>query len=103
MIFKRWRGPRAARPDAPPAGAEPVSPLAVPGYGPPPATRAYDGGPEPANYGIPPEVQPIDDPADPADPAEPDQPVDQPVDDQAEEPVDRPVDQPTGEDRPAAT
>jgi hypothetical protein len=97
MIFKRWRGPRAARPDAPPAGAEPVSPLAVPGYGPPPATRAYDGGPEPANYGIPPEAQPINDPADPAEP------VDQPVDDQAEAPVDRPVDQPAADDPPAAT
>lgn len=64
MIFKRWRGRRAVSPDAAPAGAEPVSPLAVPGYGPPPATRAYDRGPEPANYGIPPEAEPEAEPVD---------------------------------------
>ena len=33
--------------------------LTVPGYGPPPVTRPNDAGPEPAVYGIPPEVPPI--------------------------------------------
>ena len=57
-----------------PTGRTRSSPLAVPGYGPPPATRAYDGGPEPANYGIPPEAGP-DEPDEDPPPADVDPPA----------------------------
>jgi hypothetical protein len=35
------------------------APFTLPGYGLAPVTRDYDGGPEPAAYGIPPELPPV--------------------------------------------
>lgn len=58
--FKRWRKRRSS-PSSAADDAGPVAPLDVPGYGPPPATRSYDGGPAPASYGIPPQARPLDD------------------------------------------
>jgi hypothetical protein len=48
---------RRTEASTPPSRADVELPLSVPGYGTPPVTRPYDGGPEPASYGIPPHYE----------------------------------------------
>jgi hypothetical protein len=56
MMFRRLRERRRTLSTRTPDGD--YTPFTLPGYGLAPVTRDYDGGPEPAAYGIPPELPP---------------------------------------------